>query len=402
MDPFAVSHFSHDALLHDLKSGAAGDCMSLAVRLTRIAEVEARRLHLREGYPSMTAYCVGVLHLSDDAAYERVRVARTARQFPGILMALADGRLHLRAVRMLRRHLTSANVDELVAAATHKSRIEIEELLARRFPQPDLPERLEAIPAPSPFSQTAPPQADPLPPWTSDASCHPAPQTVTDLSGNWGRPQLGRPSRIDETAIAMPQASPPTPASPLGLARVEAPVARARMTPLAPERFGLQFTLDREAHDLLEEARTLEGHRNPTGEILVAFKNAFRCYVGELRKQKFAATEHPRHSRPGSSVRHIPAAVKRAVRERDGGQCAFVSDTGHRCPSRRFLEFDHAEPVARGGEATVENVRLLCRAHNLYAAECTFGAEFMSDKREEARACAVARKQLKARAAGAG
>ena len=37
------------------------------------------------------------------------------------------------------------------------------------------------------------------------------------------------------------------------------------------------------------------------------------------------------------------------------------------------------------GEATVGGIRLLCRAHNQYEAERTFGAEFMRHKRETAR-----------------
>jgi hypothetical protein len=73
------------------------------------------------------------------------------------------------------------------------------------------------------------------------------------------------------------------------------------------------------------------------------------------------------------------------VQERDGGRCAFVSEAGKRCAETRFLQFDHIDPVARGGEATGENLRLVCSAHNRYAAERVFGAEFMSRKREEAR-----------------
>jgi len=49
------------------------------------------------------------------------------------------------------------------------------------------------------------------------------------------------------------------------------------------------------------------------------------------------------------------------------------------------MEFGHEIPVARGGQATVENLRLVCSAHNRYAAERMLGAEFMSRKREEAR-----------------
>jgi len=45
------------------------------------------------------------------------------------------------------------------------------------------------------------------------------------------------------------------------------------------------------------------------------------------------------------------------------------------------VEFDHVQPVASGGTATLDNVRLLCRAHNQFAAECAFGAGFMEEKR---------------------
>jgi hypothetical protein len=110
----------------------------------------------------------------------------------------------------------------------------------------------------------------------------------------------------------------------------------------------------------------------------------------QLEKRKFAATSKPRQAGPRRSQkpRHIPAHVKRAVQERDQGQCTFVSESGHRCSARRFLEFDHIEPVARGGQATLDNLRLRCRAHNQYEAECAFGTEFMKHKREVARQAA--------------
>ena len=96
-------------------------------------------------------------------------------------------------------------------------------------------------------------------------------------------------------------------------------------------------------------------------------------------------------------MRCIPASVRRAVWQRDRGECTFVSDDGHRCGSRKLLEFDHVEPVARGGEATVAGVRLRCRAHNQYEAEQTFGAGFMHEKRRQER-CAVAASDARAAA----
>ena len=56
----------------------------------------------------------------------------------------------------------------------------------------------------------------------------------------------------------------------------------------------------------------------------------------------------------------------------------------------------------------MNGVRIRCRAHNQYAAECAFGAGFMSRKREaarraahDARACAAAAEEARARAAAA-
>ena len=362
MDPFATSHFSDDGLLHNTKLIVAHENRTCAVILTRLAEIEERRLFLREGCPTMHSYCVRELHFSEGVAYKRVEAARTARRYHGVLVALAEGRLHLRAVLMLAPHLTSGNADELVAAATHKTRFELEELLAQRFPRPDLPERLRAVTAVGGPSSMAGP---------------PAPQAVAIGSGSNSLTIPEQPGHADLEV--------PLPASAFRsvLKGPEVLGPRERVTSLAPERFGLQLTLDRETYDLLEEARALTGHRNPTGEILPVLKGALKCYVAELRKQKYAATTRPRPSRPSTAPRHIPAAVKSAVWERDGGQCTFVSDCGQRCPARSRLEFDHRVPVAHGGQATPENVRLMCRSHNQYAAERAFGAEFMDRKRRE-------------------
>src|SRR5262249_38714098 len=120
--------------------------------------------------------------------------------------------------------------------------------------------------------------------------------------------------------------------------------------------------------------------------------------ISRLERQKFGATDRPRAPQPrnGRAARYIPRHVKRAVWERDGGQCTFVGTDGHRCAERRCLEFDHIEPVARGGKATFEGIRLRCRAHNQYAAECSFGADFMDRKRKAARAAAVERRNAAA------
>jgi 5-methylcytosine-specific restriction endonuclease McrA len=71
-------------------------------------------------------------------------------------------------------------------------------------------------------------------------------------------------------------------------------------------------------------------------------------------------------------------SVRRAVAERDGRCCQYVGPNGQRCGSKHQLEFDHWLAYALGGEPTVENVRILCKAHNLLCAVELFGEEFMA------------------------
>ena len=166
---------------------------------------------------------------------------------------------------------------------------------------------------------------------------------------------------------------------------------RANVAPVAFERFALQVTIEQDTHDKLRYAQALLSHQVPSGDIAQVVDRALDALIAQLEKQKFAATARPRrHSRrSGLNPRYIPAHVKRAVWERDQGQCTFVSDTGRRCESRKFLEFDHVDPVALGGQATVEGLRLLCRGHNEYEAERTFGSGFMNARLEEARSAAA-------------
>jgi len=156
--------------------------------------------------------------------------------------------------------------------------------------------------------------------------------------------------------------------------------------PLAPRRYGLQYTIGQETHDKLRRVQELLGHRIPSSDVAQVFDRALDALLEKLEKQKFAATDKPRRSpRPTTTPRHIPAHVKRLVRQRDGGQCTYVSATGHRCEARTGLEFDHEVEVARGGQATAGNLRLRCRTHNQLRTERTFGAAFMEQRRSQRR-----------------
>ena len=168
------------------------------------------------------------------------------------------------------------------------------------------------------------------------------------------------------------------------------PAPPAKVSPLAPGRYAIQCTVSREIHDKLRHAQELLGHSVPSGDLAQVLDRALDALIAKLEHDKFAKTEHPRPCKRSDDARHIPASVKRAVWQRDGGRCTFVGENGHRCESRTRLEFDHVEPVAIGGHATVKGLRLRCRAQNQHEAERAFGRDFMNARRRTSRPAAGA------------
>jgi hypothetical protein len=336
---YSLSHLSDESLLRSLIALVAQERATTAEMLAHIAEVDERKLYLPAGYPSMFAYCVGELHFSEDAAAKRIQAARAARRFPVIFAAVASGRLHLSGVVLLAPHLVEETAADLIAAAGHRTKSEIEQLLANWFPKSDLLTWVAGMPAGPGGEEHAP--------------------------GHVDDPQVVAKSGADSAQL-VPE-------------RVE---SHDRLTPLSSRSVALQATLTPATSEKLRYAQELLGHSVPEGDIDRLLARVLDLAIPQLEKQKFGATPRPRAGNGKSSnPRTIPARVRRAVWKRDGGRCTFVGEGGHRCEARKPLQFDHTLEVARGGEATVENVRLLCRAHNQHAAERTFGAEFMRRKR---------------------
>ncbi len=117
---------------------------------------------------------------------------------------------------------------------------------------------------------------------------------------------------------------------------------------------------------------------------------AVKTLLERVRRQKFAETSAPRPTRTPTTSnetpsRHIPAAIRRAVSQRDGGRCTFVSSSGRRCDSREFLEFDHADAWSRSRVHPIDGITLRCRAHNQQRARIDFGEPHMA--RFQRRSC---------------
>jgi hypothetical protein len=184
-------------------------------------------------------------------------------------------------------------------------------------------------------------------------------------------------------------------AIPVAFALASPPVTdarRSRLEPLSQDRFALQVTISRSLKDELELVRDLMRHRNPNGDLERVLGDAMAALRSKLEKEKLAATAKPRSNACGApskktqatASRRIPAETKRAIVEKEGLRCSFVGIDGRRCACRAFLEYDHVEPVGLDGGHGEDNVRILCRAHNQYAAERIYGRTTMRRWRSSA------------------
>jgi len=113
------------------------DRSNLIGLLVHLGELDERKLYLEAAKPSMFAYCVEVLRMSEGTTFKRIAAARVARRFPIILEMIATGEMHLSGLSLLAKHLTEANHLDVLARGRNKSKREIEKLTAQLCPQPD-------------------------------------------------------------------------------------------------------------------------------------------------------------------------------------------------------------------------------------------------------------------------
>ena len=146
----ALHSIPDDELLRRLHELAAQSRRVEADLVAHIGEVDERRLYARSAFPSMFVYCMQALHLSEAEAYRRITVARAARKHAVLLAMLRDGRIHMSGLALLVPVLTPENRDAVLERATHKSKRQIEQLVAELAPKPDVPSVMRKLPVPSP------------------------------------------------------------------------------------------------------------------------------------------------------------------------------------------------------------------------------------------------------------
>jgi len=358
MDPVVPSSLDSRMLARRLCE-LVGDERTVQVEfLLHLDEFDRRRAYLEAGFGSLWEYCLRSLHLREGAAGRRIGAMKVLRRFPKLEGALRDGRLCLSTVSLLGPLLTDDNLDELVSRAAYGTKAEVEHVVATVQPRAAPKEGIRKLPAPAPAlsaalllgaSREAPSPAAP-------AVAAPSPAPVLALA--------------TATAVDEPQIAEPRP--------VQTRTAASEVRPISGDQWSLRVTIDSACRDELETLKALLSHKIPNGDLGAVLREAIRCGVEKHAKRKGASPPAQEcHAKAESATSRIPAAVRREVWKRDGGSCAWIGEDGRRCCSRWQLELDHITPVALGGASAADNLRLLCRAHNLLHAEHVFGREHM-------------------------
>jgi hypothetical protein len=301
-------------LLVELEELVSVEKKATAKVIAHIGEVDEKQLYREAACSSMFRYCVERLRFEEPAAYTRIEVARAARRFPLILRHLESGEVHLTGMLLLSRQLTEENHRELLERAIHKTKRQIEELCVELAPRAFIPDSIRALPAP---------RALPI-----EAQKKLAPERVANP---------------------------------------------ARVEPLTPDYYAMRFTAHKTLKAKLDRAQELLRFQG-ANDLPSVIDRAITMLLADVEKKRFGKTAKPREVKAANTnSRRVPNAMKRAVCERDQNQCTYEDESGRRCSERATLEYDHIKPFARGGQTTLDNLRLRCRAHNLLAAEVMFG-----------------------------
>jgi len=396
-----LAHLSDGELVTQVETLSAEGHRLTARLLVHLIEVEDRRLELKSAYASMTDFCRRHLRMSEGAAFRRTTGARLVRTFPQLLERIERGELSLSVLVLLRHHLTTETVDALVAEVAGKSERQVELLLARRAPRPDVPDCIELLAAPG--SQAELPTSTAGAATTADAAA---------AAGDGGHATGAEASESGDGASARPR-----------LRGVE---------PLSADRYRVQLTASASLCEKLERACDLMRHRNPTGTLAPVIERALDVLLEKLEKECFGTLSPSRkgatkeaaettarsaaacekkgekeEEEEGKAAKqqkaakqekvegeeeqadapsHVPLrapgrvsrSTRREVFTRDGRRCTFVSADGRRCEARCLLQLDHADSLALDGGDEPENLRVRCWAHNQLHAEEIFGKEHVA------------------------
>ncbi len=332
---------------------------ALADFLLALADFDRERRWVELGHASLFYFLHRELGLSKGAAFYRKTAAALIQRFPEVVEPLRDGRLCLTSIVELSRVMTPENRDDVLPRFFHRSKTEAKAVSAELCPVLAPPRREVVTAAASEERQPAVDATAAPPALDVEQAVHP-----------------DEPTARNQFAVTLPARSPAAQPSPSRGTAVATQPPTVSTQPLTADLSRLHVTVSRRFLRKLEAARAALSHSHP-GASAQEILEAGLDLLLERQAKRTGQVAKPRREPPPATPEHMPAHVKRAVWERDGGCCQWQLDGGGICGSTHQIELDHVLPRGRGGTATIDNVRLLCKVHNQLAARRVYGDAWM-------------------------
>jgi hypothetical protein len=328
-----LKKLSDEALLSLTKSKAQYERNLTLEIIDLLSEIQSRSLHVARGYSSLHEYCVKELKYSDGAAFRRIKAMKLVAQIPEVQRSIEQGKLSLTVASQAQVYFEAKAKNDSPCSAGEKMEIlrNIENKSRRE---------VEKV-----FSGLAP-------------------EII----------------RVAE-----------------------------KVRPVSEDKVRLDLVVSAELHDKLEKLRILTSHRNANLTDLIEYladrelsrrnpKNKTspeklvdsgqgameasdpRTEEGQALQQEIGSGRFNLREEitPSKRRRYIPLSIRRHIWNRDGFRCTYVDvATGRRCEGTLSLQIDHIKPFSRGGANELENLRLLCAAHNRLEAIQKLGPQVM-------------------------
>jgi hypothetical protein len=311
--------------------------------LHHLREIDARKLFASLGFSSLFAYCMTELGYSEGGTHRRISAMRLLREVPEYEAKLEEGKVSVATLSQVQSFLTqekrqngksysSEEKLEILAKVEGKSTQQTERVLATISPQLRREEKVRAI------NETETEIRFVVKKELMEKIDH-----LKNLLG--GKRKIQDFAGLLEELVDM------------GIQKLD-PQRKKTDRQSRPSNDREVVNVSESSLPLVEVALSEVSSRDVSCSELAS--------AGEMRIGEKKAT------------RYIPVTVKREVWKRDGGRCTFVdAKSGRRCGSQHALQWEHVVPYARGGQSTFENIKLLCQAHNQYAAIQAFGLSQM-------------------------
>lgn len=274
----------------------------MVTMLRYLAQVDERSLYALMGYRSLFSYCLKALQMSENEAGPRIAVARLAKIYPWILEALGTGDIHLTGLAKLSGYMLPTNCLDLLFEARGRTVSEIEDLIAMRFPKPDVPESIRPI---QPRGQDSQPTKSEYAPEGQSSPSSPESRCEGDV-----RPAA---STLDEP---LPQ---------YNTSRSRRGESREVLKALSATRHKMQITIGTDLKQKLERARDLMSHRNRGGSYEYVVGVAVDLLLEKLERERLAILK--RSSLPSESTDEV-AAKEEETAEAAGQQLAEAQVDG--------------------------------------------------------------------------